>query len=374
MPFLFIFANDGPHIRRHTNPMKRIILSILSLAAMCACNRSTKFDIEGRLTDNAASIVYLIAENTTVDTLATAAVAADNTFRLRGEAAEPATAFVCDDNGNALAMLLIENRRLHLTPTGNGYMAEGGPINDKYNIIVRRLSDVTRQIAELDPHDENLEEHYETLMMKYRDILSTAISDNLDNIIGVELFLNQEAQGMAAEDMRVRLAQFSPRMRELSAMRRFADYIDICARTETGQPMIDIDMTTISGDSVSLADLCGRHRWVLLDFWATWCEPCLQEIPVLQQAYTRYALQGLEICSISLDRDPERWRSFVARNQMLWTNAIDSPQEGETSAADIYGLQTIPANFLISPDGIIVARNLYGQELMHELETRFGSR
>lgn len=352
--------------------MKRIILSILPLAAMCACNRGIKFDIEGRLTDNAASVVYLITEDTSTDTLASAAVAADNTFRLRGKAAEPATAFVCDDNGNALAILLVENRRLHLTPAGNGYMAEGGPVNDKYNIIIRRLSDVTRQIAELDPQDENVEEHYETLVMKYRDILATAISDNLDNIIGVELFLNQEAQGMSAEDMKVRLAQFSPRMRELSAMRRFADYIDVYARTETGQPMIDIAVTSLSGERTTLAELCGRNRWVLLDFWATWCEPCLREIPVMQQAYDKYALQGFEICGISLDRDPERWRAFVTRNRMLWTNVIDSTEEDEVSAAETYGLQTIPANFLISPDGTIAARNLYGEELLHELETIFG--
>ncbi len=339
---------------------------------MCACNRGIKFDIEGRLADNAASVVYLITENASTDTLASAAVAADNTFRLRGKAAEPATAFVCDDNGNALAILLVENRRLHLTPAGNGYIAEGGPVNDKYNIIIRRLSDVTRQIADLDPQDENIEEHYETLVMKYRDILSTAISDNLDNIIGVELFLNQEAQGMSAEDMRVRLAQFAPRMRDLSAMRRFADYIDVCARTEPGQSMIDIAVTTLSGERTTLAELCGRNRWVLLDFWATWCEPCLREIPAMQQAYDKYALQGFEICGISLDRDPERWRAFVTGNRMLWINAIDSAEEDEASAAETYGLQTIPANFLISPDGTIAARDLYGQELLHELETIFG--
>lgn len=330
-----------------------------------------KFDIEGRLTDNAAGVVYLVTENTSADTLATAAVTADNTFRLRGKAAEPATAFICDDNGNALAILLLEKSRLHLTPAGNGYIAEGGPINDKYNIIVRRLSDVSRQVAQLDTRDEDVQEQYEALMDKYRSILSTAISDNIDNIIGVELFLNQEVQGMSAEQIRKRMAQFPPRMRELSAMRRFAEYIDVYARTEMGNPFTDIPLATVTGDTTSLAEVCGRNRWVLLDFWATWCDPCLQDIPYLQQAYDKYALQGFEICSVSLDRDPDRWRAFVAQNRMLWTNAIDLPDEGTTSAAETYGLQTIPSNFLISPDGIITARNLRGEELLHQLEKIF---
>lgn len=233
--------------------MKNTIRFILPIIALSACNRGVGFDIEGKLVDKAAGVVYLVAENTSVDTLATAAVEADNTFRLRGRVAEPATAFICDDNGNALAVLLIENSRLRLTYADDGYTVEGGPVNDKYNIIVRRLSNVARQIAEIDPQDETAEEQYESSMAKYRDILSTAISSNLDNIIGVELFIGQESKGMSAEDMRARLAQFSPRMREISAMRRFEEYVNIYERTETGRPFIDMPLTTISPRSARYA-------------------------------------------------------------------------------------------------------------------------
>ena len=350
--------------------MKHTIPFILLLSALSACNRGIGFDIEGKLADNAAGVVYLVTENTTLDTLATAAVGADNTFRLRGRAAEPATAFICDDNGNVLSVMLIEKSRLHLTPADNGYVTEGGPVNDKYNIILRRLSGVASQAAEIDPESETAEEQYESLTAKYREILSTAISDNLDNIIGVELFIGQESKGMSAEEMRARMARFSPRMRELSAMRRFAEYVDTYERTETGRPFIDIPLTTIAGDDTSLGEICAANRWVLLDFWATWCEPCLAEIPYLQQAYAKYALQGFEICSISIDRDPSRWKAFVAHNRMLWTNALDPLDEDGESAAKAYGLQSIPCNFLISPDGTIVARNLRGEELLRELETR----
>ncbi len=350
--------------------MKHTLPFILLLTTLSACTRGVGFDIEGKLTDNAAGVVYLVTENTSLDTLATAAVGADNTFRLRGKVAEATTAFICDDNGNALAVLLIEKSRLHLTPADNGYIAEGGPVNDKYNIILRRLSNVASQVAEIDPEDEAAEEQYETLMTQYRDILSTAISSNLDNIIGVELFIGQESKGMSAEQMRTRLAQFSPDMRALSTMRRFEDYINTYERTETGRPFIDIPVTTISGEDTSLGEICADKRWVLLDFWASWSEPCLEEIPYLRQAYAKYALQGFEICSISIDRDPSRWRAFVAHNQMLWTNVLDSIDENDESAAKAYGLQSIPCNFLISPDGIIVARNLRGEELLKELETR----
>ncbi|MBR2169551.1 MAG: DUF4369 domain-containing protein, partial [Alistipes sp.] len=206
--------------------MKYFFTYLILALCLCSCDKGVKFEIDGTLADNAASEVYLVVENSALDTLATATVQRDNTFQLRGTVEEPTTAFVCDDNGNALTILLIEENRLHIKPLAEGgYQAEGGPINDKYNIIMRRLSDVARQISEISPEDESPEEAYESLIFKYQDILSAGVSSNLDNIIGVELFLSQESRSMTAEDMRIRMKQFSPKMRRLSAMVRFEEYI-----------------------------------------------------------------------------------------------------------------------------------------------------
>ena len=353
--------------------MKRLFLLICAALATAACSRSVTFDIDGLLIENAASRVYLVVENASIDTLATAAVGADNRFCMRGKVDEPTTAFVCDDTGNTLAVLLIEESQLYLRPLPQGgYIAEGGPINDKYNLIMQRLSDVAREISGLDFSNPESEEAYESLIMKYHDILSTAITDNLDNLVGVELFLSQEARGMTAEDMRVRFQQFSPQMQSLTAMRQFAEYIDIYARTEVGNKLIDLTLQTASDEPVSLSEVCSNGKWVLIDFWATWCAPCRAEIPLLREIYAKYALQGFEICSISLDSDVNRWRKFIVENDMLWTNLHDNVGNDQTPAAEIYGLQSIPANFLIAPDGTITARNLFGDNLRHELEHIFG--
>ena len=70
--------------------------------------------------------------------------------------------------------------------------------------------------------------------------------------------------------------------------------------------------------------------------------------------------------------DAERWRKFISENNLLWTNAIDLPNEDEPTIADIYGLQSIPTNLLISPQGEIVARDIFGEELLHELQHHLG--
>ena len=349
--------------------MRRLFTILFALCLLGSCSRGVKFDIEGRLAQRAANTVYLVVQNNQTDTIASAPVLDNNTFRLRGEVTEPTTAFICDDIGNALAILLVEQSPITIRALSEGgYIAEGGPINDKYNLIASRLSDLAKQIMEITPEQEDAEEHYESLVAKYNTILSTSITDNLDNIIGVELFTTQEALTMTAEDMRVRMNQFSPKMRELQRMREFAEYIETYARSEIGQPFIDLEVESITGGKRALSEICGKGKWVLLDFWATWCEPCMQEIPYQQQAYSKYALRGFEICAISLDRDADRWRSFVTQNGLLWSHFIDSTDAAAPAAAEAYGLHTIPANFLISPDGVIVARNLHGEALLHELE------
>lgn len=351
--------------------MKRVIFSLGILISLVACNRSINIDIEGRLVSNGASMIYMVVQNNTVDTLASTPLLADNTFHLKCSVKQPTTAFLCDDNGNALTMFLTEDHPLKMLPTqGGGYSVEGGPINDKYNLTLRQISSLAEQIMHIDQHSETAEEEYESLVAKYHNAIATTITYNLDNIIGVELFLHHESLTMSAEDMRVRFAQFSPKMQALPPMRQFQKYIDIVERCQIGKPYIDATLQTITGQQMALSEICGKGKWVLLDFWATWSEPCLRTIPTLKEAYERYALTDLEICSISLDPDIERLRAFVAKNQMLWINAFNPTKEGERTVAEEYGIHSIPTNFLISPSGEIVARDLQGDNLLHELQHR----
>ena len=186
------------------------LLMAVAMAAAAGCSHGISFDIEGELADKAASQVYLIVEKTTADTIATAAV------RITGHADEPATAIICDDNGNTLTTLLLEKSPLRMRPDfEHGYVVEGGPVNDKYNIVARRLADITEEAYRLDPSDSLSRERFNSLANKYRDIVSTAVDDNIDNIIGVELFLYQESKGMSAGQMRSRFEQFPAKMREL---------------------------------------------------------------------------------------------------------------------------------------------------------------
>lgn len=132
-----------------------------------------------------------------------------------------------------------------------------------------------------------------------------------------------------------------------------------------GQVAPDFSATALDGKEFKLSGL--RGKTVLLDFWATWCGPCVGELPTLKQAQEKFADRGLVIVSISLDNQAETARKFASQQGMNWTQ-LWTAGVYESELAKLYGVGAIPATFLIGPDGKVVARDLRGKKLLRQIE------
>ncbi|GAA4314788.1 hypothetical protein GCM10023143_25780 [Compostibacter hankyongensis] len=135
-------------------------------------------------------------------------------------------------------------------------------------------------------------------------------------------------------------------------------------RTDIGRPAPDFTLADVKGDSVKLSSL--RGKYVLLDFWASWCKPCRAENPYILKAYRHFKDRGFTVLGVSRDEDSEKWKAAVREDGMPWQNTIDR-QPWEKSVIWLYGVYPIPDNFLIDPSGKIIARDLRGDDLEKKL-------
>lgn len=119
-----------------------------------------------------------------------------------------------------------------------------------------------------------------------------------------------------------------------------------------------------NGKPVSLASFKGKY--VLLDFWASWCRPCRLENPNVVKAYNEFKDKNFTVFGVSLDESKEAWEQAIQKDGLTWTHASDL-QSWNNAAAALYGVQSIPANFLIDPQGNVIAQDLRGEELLQTL-------
>ena len=125
---------------------------------------------------------------------------------------------------------------------------------------------------------------------------------------------------------------------------------------------ISFTMTDINGKEINVTDEFARHKITIVDFWASWCGPCRQEMPSLVKTYNEYKDKGLGIVGVSLDEDREQWINAVNSMGMEWTQLSDL-QGWHNAAAQMYGIQAIPFTVIVDNNGYVMAAGLRGEEL-----------
>ena len=140
--------------------------------------------------------------------------------------------------------------------------------------------------------------------------------------------------------------------------------------TSIGATAPELAFPNPDGTIMKLSDL--RGKVVLIDFWASWCGPCRRENPNVVNVYNKYKDKGFEIYSVSLDRDKNSWIKAIETDKLVWKNHVSDLKYWSSEAAKLYGVNSIPATFLIDKDGKIIGKNLRGEQLSNALKNIFG--
>ncbi len=343
--------------------MKKSLFLILAAVVLCSCGGKS-YSIKGNLPGKGDSI-YLQTTDRAATIVASAAVDEQGNFEIKGSTEKPMLLYVTPAGDRPIAYLFLENKRMtvHLDKLGRT-VVDGTAANEALTAYNDAMLQMQHRFFSASTPEEQQK------MMETADSMTLAsIENNFDNLFGA-FVLAQNFGNLELSKVKELLPKFSKNVQESELLARVKEVVEKQSRTEEGKPYINLTLENTEGEPVALSSLIGEGKWVLVDFWATWCGPCKAEIPHLVEAYKAYHDKGFEIYGVSLDHNAEAWKAYVAENEMTWCNVLGRGTEEADKQVEEYGVQSIPSNFLISPEGKIVATQLRGeavQEKLHEL-------
>ncbi len=357
--------------------MKRIFTLLLAAAAVAGCT-SNKYTIKG--SDEAlAEMSYVLLqtiENGERNTLDSVAVV-DKSFEIKGEAPEtPAMAYLFfgavapEDPTKAMPMMFqipvfLEAGNITVGKTENtAFVAKGTPMNDKQAEFNTKMTDLSNQFQTAAESGD--EQKMNEIQDQFLVIIKDTISANTDNLFGVSMLM-QIHYSLEPQEIIDAVNKFPAELQEQLAT--IKTQAETALKTQPGQPYIDIVQKDADGREVSLKSVIETegNKYVLIDFWASWCGPCMGEVPFLVDTYAKYHDKGFEIYGVSFDSDRDAWLNAIESKKMTWVHVSDV-NGWDNQARNDYAVNGIPANYLIDcATGKIVATALRGEALQAKI-------
>lgn len=362
--------------------MKIKLLSIALLAlSLLSCNNE-HFNININLKNADGKTVYLqkkvnddivIIDSATINNdMAKFNVVADNptiNYSIRIADVKMPVSFFTENKDTDICGDVTDLKNISITSSNaqqllNEYNKEINKFNLQYADFRSKYQEASQK------NDEQL---IEKLIEEYN-----TLSDNQDNY--VSLFITKNSNSFVAPFILSKkllnyelneIEDFANNFKANAIDNEYYDnvkkHIALLQRVDIGQPYLDFTQETPEGDMLSLSELVGKSKLLLVDFWASWCGPCRAENPNVVEIYNDYHEKGFDILGVSLDMKKENWIKAIEDDGLIWHNISDL-KYWSNEAARAYAVSGIPSNVLLDQNGIIIAKNLRGNDLRAKVE------
>ncbi len=314
-------------------------------------------------------------------------IAVGRKFSFTGSVKEPVKASIYLNENPEKLSFITQSVELYLEPgiitvnspnAFSGAMVGGTGLNDTLTLLKRQLYDLIKRRREIKDPDfftetemadtalvNRTKKELESIFYRTVDVELDFAEKHPNSFISLDILYNRSRINSYIEKLAILYNNLAVNLQQTDRGQVINERIRKKRQVVAGMNAIDFSMKDPEGKLVSLSSF--RGKYVLLDFWASWCGPCREEHPNLLALYENYWDKDFVIVSVSIDTNKESWLQAIVKDKLRWPQVSDlKGDKGELYLS--YGITSIPANFLIDPAGIVIAKDLKGAALKAALE------
>jgi peroxiredoxin len=364
--------------------IKKLLFLGLLACSIISCSKPDKFVIKGEIKGKDSGNIKLMKYTDGRWIAEDSAAISKGMFELKGKTDLPELRIIALEPREMVAQFFAENGSITLqawSDSLNKTVIKGSKSNETFKLYQEELTNLTKEAQGMQQRYMAAQSRGDQDGMKKAQIDYEAMNENLNvyaknfirehknSTVSPLIAMMQFGQTISAGEIDTLIAFFDPSIKGSIYIGELKKIADKMRATDVGIIAPDFTLPTPEGTPFTLSST--RGKYVMIDFWAAWCQPCRRENPNVVALYGKYKDKGFDIVGVSLDRTKEDWVKAIADDQLAW-HQVSELKFWQSAIVQKYGVTAIPATFLLDKEGKIIAKNLRGDELAKKLEELMG--